>query len=1023
MSDFLMEEDEKNGQTAAYRRVSLLLKSLDDTMLDAVERQSMAEAMGIAANDRVPLSSSIGAAPKTGTAVFTPSGRRIDVKYKVVEGNMLTASHDKDLKPNPAYPSTLQPRDRSRPASINQVQTMAATLNPERLGASTSLADGAPLVGPDGVIESGNGRFAAIMRAHASFPQRSAAYRQFLTDQGYDISGMKNPVLVRERTTPLTDEERIRTSQEGNANPALAMSATEEATADAKRLTPDVLDLWRGGDIGSKNNAPFVRAFSGKVLNKGEEGAFATKDKGLSLDGERRIRNALLQRAYGSTDLVTRLAESGDEDIRAFGRALSDAAGDFAKLRSQIETGAVPASMDIAPDVVRAADIIRSARAKGMTLSEALAQHDAFDPPSRRTENVLQAAYGDNLAGRMSSVNMAKYLSFYATEAAKETGQARLLGNALSPDEILAEGQKRYGKAAGTAGGDSGIGASAGAAGNGERGPGASAPGAATAGGRESAIEPPAKPRPEVNVDPELAARYRAARSVTKDRAETFDEGPVGRALRGGSEQGGKAMTESAIPANFFSSGDASYDHAQAYIKAVGGKDEAVALGRDWLASDYRRNVIGPDGVADQAKANEWVKSHAAVLRHFPELRDQFSDIAKASEAVEAAAANRREQVDQYNNSAAKSFIGADPDKAIARAMGSVDPAGAMTELMRMTANSPAARESIQTNLVRHVLGNNGDGLAKALADPKTTRALAAVLDADQMRMLRGVAQSYGDAAALAAQKADSLKAFKEAVGRNFEGLDPQKAIERIMGSGDPTQAFGDIRAAIAKSPEAQNALSNGVLDWIKGKIALTGRVGGSEVREMSNAGLQDIVNKPQIMRALNAALTPEQVATVKAMAADAANADRSVRGVKLPAGSNSAQDIHASKVHTAQDANASKSHGPSTMMAVLLAEALTEIASHGGHLLLKAGALGAGALGTALRTTGLNRVDQLVVQGVLHSELGAALMRRVPAQPGTPAWKQLLSAISTNAATPLWKNYPPANDDTQNSKVANTAR
>ena len=65
---------------------------------------------------------------------------------------------------NPLYPSELQPRDRTREASRQQIERMADDLKPELLGESYKLSDGAPIIGPDNVVESGNGRTLAIGR-------------------------------------------------------------------------------------------------------------------------------------------------------------------------------------------------------------------------------------------------------------------------------------------------------------------------------------------------------------------------------------------------------------------------------------------------------------------------------------------------------------------------------------------------------------------------------------------------------------------------------------------------------------------------------------------------------------------------------------------------------------------------------------------------------------------------------------------------------------------------------------------
>jgi predicted ABC-type ATPase len=92
----------------------------------------------------------------------TTSGTRLQVRYRVVDAGDLVASHNLDLSENPAFPRDLQPRERGRAAGGEQVQKIAAELNPELLAHSPLASEGAPIVGPDLVVESGNGRISAI---------------------------------------------------------------------------------------------------------------------------------------------------------------------------------------------------------------------------------------------------------------------------------------------------------------------------------------------------------------------------------------------------------------------------------------------------------------------------------------------------------------------------------------------------------------------------------------------------------------------------------------------------------------------------------------------------------------------------------------------------------------------------------------------------------------------------------------------------------------------------------------------
>ena len=364
----------QNGDTPALRRLQMLRGAMDNTIAGAGQAADASAAS--------PASSVPGAvsqnAPAVGGSVFTPSGAQVGVRYEVVPGNSLIASHTQDLNENPAFPSELQPRQRGRAASEAQIANMAQNLQPERLGGSASAGEGAPIVGGDNIVESGNGRALAIMRAYEQAGKPAQAYRDYLAAQGFNTEGVENPVLIRRRVTDLAPDERIRFAQEANASPGLALSATERAAVDAGRLSPDEVDLFKGGDIGSAENVPFVRAFARNVLDRGEEGSFVTPDGRLSVDGARRIENALLSKAYGNADLVASLAETGDENIKAFGNALRDASGSVARLNSDIQAGRVPEQFSISGPLVEAAQLVQKARATRTPLSSVVAQTDAF---------------------------------------------------------------------------------------------------------------------------------------------------------------------------------------------------------------------------------------------------------------------------------------------------------------------------------------------------------------------------------------------------------------------------------------------------------------------------------------------------------------------------------------------------------------------------------------------------------------------------------------------------------------------
>jgi hypothetical protein len=235
---------------------------------------------------------------------------------------------------------------------------------------------------------------------------------------------------------------RARLADEMGASPTMAMSASERAAADARRIPTDVLSIYQSGDVTSPRNAAFVRAFADHAIPTGEQASFMTADGELSTEGATRLRNALTQRAYGDNALVTSLAENADPDLKAFGGALMDAAGPMAKLRGAIESGAVSSNDDITPGLVEAANIIQTAKRARISLADAVAQIDAFTPRDPWAERILRAAYGVDFKGRMSRPKLMHLLSDFADKIQTQSG---LFGDNKTTLEVFNEAVQQHG--------------------------------------------------------------------------------------------------------------------------------------------------------------------------------------------------------------------------------------------------------------------------------------------------------------------------------------------------------------------------------------------------------------------------------------------------------------------------------------------------------------------------------------------------------------------------------------------------
>ncbi len=302
-------------------------------------------------------------------AIGANSVTRYQFQFRVVPAEDLIVSNDPfTFLPNPEYPEELQPRDRARTATKLQVEKLAANLQPDALLEDFRVLDrGTPIVGPDLIVEGGNGRTMALILAAAEFPQMYGEYKLRLIDRlgefgidPADIEGIETPVLVRVR---LSDVDRVRFAAETNTPVGISTSSIESASEDANRITVDMLmglDLNDGEGLGdalrATRNAPFVRSFLSK-LNSNEQAELVDSDGLVNQDGIRRIVLGVFVSTFPGDDGI-RLAElafeSIDLQIRNVVNALSQSLGPLATAEALVQAGERQEDLAIAGDIASA---------------------------------------------------------------------------------------------------------------------------------------------------------------------------------------------------------------------------------------------------------------------------------------------------------------------------------------------------------------------------------------------------------------------------------------------------------------------------------------------------------------------------------------------------------------------------------------------------------------------------------------------------------------------------------------------
>jgi hypothetical protein len=303
---------------------------------------------------------------QTGTGVnaatvYDGANNALQVHYALADADaLITSNLDDSMAENPAYPQALQPRDRTRSASMQQIDEIAKHLNPARLGASATVQDGAPIIGSDNVVESGNGRVLAIRAAMQRRMGTAKQYTQWLRENaqtfGLQASDVKeNSVLVRVRDTEVNRADFVKRANESTT---AMYSPAETARSDAEKMSGELLRRFvpnERGEIDTAANRSFFTHFLDEVVPANERGASMKENGRLSQAGITRVRNALFQRAYGSTRLTQEMSETTDSSCRNVIRALTNVAARVAAIDQDIRDGYLN-DRNLAPELAQAAD-------------------------------------------------------------------------------------------------------------------------------------------------------------------------------------------------------------------------------------------------------------------------------------------------------------------------------------------------------------------------------------------------------------------------------------------------------------------------------------------------------------------------------------------------------------------------------------------------------------------------------------------------------------------------------------------
>lgn len=386
------------------------------------------------------------AQPATTFALSADGSLRYEFVHKVLPAADLITSHDPfTFQVNDKFAQVIQPRLRDRAAAELQVRKIALNLSPELLLTDFHAFDrGAPIIGPDRLVESGNGRVMGIKRAIVDHPQVYARYRAMLLERvetfglsKRDAEATTNPILVRERVTVLTPAERIAFVQDANTAPGISRSAIEQARTDAEKITLamlEALDVREGESLfdalrAARNNG-FVRAFL-DTLPQNEQAQLLDAKGVINLDGVRRTSNAIFVSAFGAGEAALRLGEmafeSVDLDVKNVFNGLARAVGLLASSEGLVRSQQRPADLSLTGDLAATIAVYAKIKSTGLTVAGYLGQQQLGSRELTPFQEQVLRDLSDNIR---SAKNLGAMFRHYAelVIAQPPPGQGELFG-------------------------------------------------------------------------------------------------------------------------------------------------------------------------------------------------------------------------------------------------------------------------------------------------------------------------------------------------------------------------------------------------------------------------------------------------------------------------------------------------------------------------------------------------------------------------------------------------------------------
>ena len=353
------------------------------------------------------------------------------------------------------------------------------------------------------------------------------------------------------------------------------------------------------------------------------------------------------------------------------------------------------------PEIAPVADLIALRSRVSTAMRDELISNGRSPSYARLVQ--LRGAIQDNLAKTISDQATAEAPKVAAGEIAPDASITARIAQwrqnlEADRDRFLQQKQTGAGSEAG-AGGPPGSGAIPAA--------GASGTGLPPSGGLGSPPGTPGLPGNAPTFDAAAAERLKVATAATKQRAETFGNGPVGQVLRQAGGANIYRLPDAAVPSKLFHPGPTAFQDAQALAKAIG-PDKATALLTDAATSSLRRAAMTDEGIIDPRRLALWQAKNQDALRALPPaVRDQFSNAGNAAQAVAEARLVRDQSMQAFQSGKVGQLLGVTTPQEVANVVGQTFASPQSTTLMKGLAGAvrgdPDATAGLRQAVADHI--------------------------------------------------------------------------------------------------------------------------------------------------------------------------------------------------------------------------------------------------------------------------------------------------------------------------------